>query len=347
MQCSNNLKQLSLAVHTFHDAHDRFPASAFDPMFNSIGLERAGFLLLLFPFIEQNALYSALMQFDANAPSNTDAGARELRNKPSASVLVSALLCPSNGEGRSRWVARTGSNFLTFSNYRGSRADLAGNDTRRDSGNGYHVPHNHADFLSTAHHSPMHRSWLRAGGYVGGFSIITSGASNTVAFSEGLIGLGTAGDRYKEVMASGVDSHHNQIPQFCLDVKGPSGTFRSPTQATQGASDHWLGRRSFEPWPGASQFYTLLPPNSPSCQSGFQWAWISATSNHTGGVNASFMDGAVRFISDTINTTNLHRRPQTLVSSTPHHEPFDGAGTFSFGVWAELGAINSTRSVSL
>jgi prepilin-type processing-associated H-X9-DG protein len=92
-----------------------------------------------------------------------------------------------------------------------------------------------------------------------------------------------------------------------------------------------------------------LPPNSPSCASGWIYAWLTASSYHTGGVNASFLDGSVRFISDTVETKNLWRKPidQSPQNHVTPSRPYDADGTFSYGVWAELGAINSTESVSL
>ena len=67
-----------------------------------------------------------------------------------------------------------------------------------------------------------------------------------------------------------------------------------------------------------------MPPNAPSCSvyaedwNSVMWA---ATSYHPGGVNAVFLDGSVRFISETIDTGNLALPP---VSSGPS----------PYGVWA-------------
>jgi hypothetical protein len=50
MQCTNNLKQIGLAVHNFHDAHTVLPPA-------TISNGRASLFVLLFPFMEQQALY--------------------------------------------------------------------------------------------------------------------------------------------------------------------------------------------------------------------------------------------------------------------------------------------------
>jgi len=62
MQCSNNLKQLTLTVHSFHDVHNRFPASVFDPMAVNLKIRRCGPFPLLLPFMEQSALYNSVMR---------------------------------------------------------------------------------------------------------------------------------------------------------------------------------------------------------------------------------------------------------------------------------------------
>src|SRR5712691_6660808 len=49
MSCTNNLKQLGLAFHNFHDTNNRFPYTT-DCKFNS---DRASWAPLLFPYFEQ------------------------------------------------------------------------------------------------------------------------------------------------------------------------------------------------------------------------------------------------------------------------------------------------------
>jgi prepilin-type processing-associated H-X9-DG protein len=122
-----------------------------------------------------------------------------------------------------------------------------------------------------------------------------------------------------------------------------------------------LGRRGMGPCISDAYFHTLLPPNNPSCygrQSTLDML-ISASSNHTGGINVSFIDGSVHFISDTIETKNLGKAAVGTPRNTA--EPTDGlqlggqpailqdaSGTiFSYGLWGNLGAINDGNVVTL
>ena len=349
MQCTNQLKQITLAVHNFHGTHDRFPAPFADPMAIASEMGRVGFMQIILPQLEQVALYEALVgtrHFVGHG--NAAIYGWDYWERAASKTVVPALLCPSDGGSSSR-----NSDDWTFTNYRGSRGDLAGNDTEDY---GVYPSYNGStldptgDFSTTRQHLNMPRSWLRVGSRPASFTTITSGTSNTVAFSEGTIFTNQESNRYKENVASDVPAHFNRPPQECLNTKGSGGMFRAgqPTWP----ENHWGGRRAWDNFPGATQFYTLLPPNSPSCASGWQYVWMTASSYHTGGVGVSFHDGSVRFVTDTINVTNLHRHypmgsmPQTP-GDNPLNMPTDQDGVFSYGVWAELGAVNSNVSVSL
>jgi prepilin-type N-terminal cleavage/methylation domain-containing protein len=77
-QCQNNLKQIGLAIHNFHDSYQQFPTSgsdwhhgiAYQPTGVPYGpdLQSAGFLYQILPYIEQQNLYN---QTDVTNPSNT------------------------------------------------------------------------------------------------------------------------------------------------------------------------------------------------------------------------------------------------------------------------------------
>src|SRR5262249_10159982 len=82
MKCSNNLKQIALAAHGYHDANERFPGGTIaGPRISSLFVE-------LLPFIEQNPLYQ---QWDFVNASNNYSGS------PSrASTVISIYVCPSH-----------------------------------------------------------------------------------------------------------------------------------------------------------------------------------------------------------------------------------------------------------
>jgi prepilin-type N-terminal cleavage/methylation domain-containing protein len=67
-QCANNLKQIGLALHNFHDTYGQFPTSgsdwhhgiAYNPSGTPYGpdLQSAGWLYQILPFVEQQNLYN-------------------------------------------------------------------------------------------------------------------------------------------------------------------------------------------------------------------------------------------------------------------------------------------------
>ena len=71
---------------------------------------------------------------------------------------------------------------------------------------------------------------------------------------------------------------------------------------------------------------------------------MGASSNHTGGVQVSLMDGSVRFMNDSVQTQNLHltsdRHGDGIHGAVPATTNDANAEIFSYGVWSELGAIN-------
>jgi prepilin-type N-terminal cleavage/methylation domain-containing protein/prepilin-type processing-associated H-X9-DG protein len=112
-QCINNMRQLTLAVHNFHDVNQVFPASQ-DQWINSKGATiGCSWLTRILPFIEQQSVYQ-LYNFDAAwDDANTNA-------KPQTGVIctkIKGFLCPTapaqnirpvnNGRANTDYVATT------------------------------------------------------------------------------------------------------------------------------------------------------------------------------------------------------------------------------------------------
>ncbi len=91
-ECRNNLKQLGLALHGFHDNYTVFPASGWTQAGagNPAG-KFVGWRPLILPFIEQTGLQK-LYDFDSNWWEGT--------NPTAAGVTVKTFLCPSTPNRR-------------------------------------------------------------------------------------------------------------------------------------------------------------------------------------------------------------------------------------------------------
>ena len=83
MMCANNLKQIALALHNYHDVYKCFPPAY---VADSNGKPMHSWRVLILPFLEQQAIYNAY-HFDQpwDSPSN-----RQL-----LSSISSVLRCPS------------------------------------------------------------------------------------------------------------------------------------------------------------------------------------------------------------------------------------------------------------
>lgn len=92
MQCANNVKQLALATHSFHDTYNAFPPARLilnlpevpDIKATRIGMDEPSWLVRLLPFLEQANLHDQWDEYSTygNHPAS-------VRNRP-----VAAFLCP-------------------------------------------------------------------------------------------------------------------------------------------------------------------------------------------------------------------------------------------------------------
>ncbi|WP_010583054.1 DUF1559 domain-containing protein [Schlesneria paludicola] len=80
-QCSNNLKQIGLAIHNYHDTYNQFPLSSVDST-----LSRSGAFASILPFIDQANVYQ-IYDFSLG---NSDAA-----NLKAVSQRINVYLCPS------------------------------------------------------------------------------------------------------------------------------------------------------------------------------------------------------------------------------------------------------------
>ena len=309
MQCSNNMRQLTTTLHTFHETYNRFPASSADANGSGWGASWYGLFPMLLPFLEQQNLYSELIESGRNC--NTES----LKSAPS-------FFCPSDGDG----YARSSGAQRAYSNYRACRAygsDGVVDDDYvmrlvkiGDNDDGTPIEEERVASRNAPH------SWARHNDYTCTMSSITSGTSNTVAFSEGLIGK-DGGDTFKDTVVMEWPITDGQ----CRTYRGPGGVYSSGRTGEGG----WQGRKIWSDIPLQYAFYTILPPNSPSCAYGEAThsagvhdgivpanGIVSASSNHAGGVNVSALDNAGKRVSDAIDKD----------------------------VWKELGAIDSRSSSS-
>ncbi len=121
MKCSNNLKQLAIAVHSFHDANNKMPSNAQVIGYSwSVDSTYSGdmtwtWIARILPYIEQNALATTY-----NIPMGTLGGAYPGVAGQGISASISTLMCPSASDQptASDWP-NIGGIIMGATNYRG------------------------------------------------------------------------------------------------------------------------------------------------------------------------------------------------------------------------------------
>jgi len=177
-----------------------------------------------------------------------------------------------------------------------------------------------------------------------GIRTISDGTSNTMAFSETVRGAGQR--TIRAAIVSNVGPGWEGPPSECAQVRGSGGMIAdtvgtTTVSTTDDKSSRWgmvgdVGRHS--------AFNAVLPPNSPSCaRSGRLY---SASSYHPGGVGVAMADGAVRFVTDSVNAGDpTLRNGQHIPGATGTGG--DWQGPSSWGVWGAMATPAGGESVSL
>ncbi|QDT36942.1 DUF1559 domain-containing protein [Stratiformator vulcanicus] len=113
-QCKNNLKQIGLALHNYHDNYKMFPAGAYATVTGTNGAWAWGTMIL--PFIDQAPLYDNL-----NAGTADPYDQANLVSEP---LVLTAMRCPSDPGPTHNSIYPINAINTTMSNYVGVNSPL-------------------------------------------------------------------------------------------------------------------------------------------------------------------------------------------------------------------------------
>ena len=167
MSCSNNMKQLGLAMHNYHDTHNTFPYGHQLETAGSTHRRDTWFHRIL-PFIEQGNFYELYQ----NAPATYGFSATEYIHTMPASIQgtqIAAMICPSDASSPA-----TGGGGTTIG-FQGTYAVCAGGGT------GVVGTNFNMDMINGDPGGMFYRNSKN------GFAACTDGSSNTLLASEGII----------------------------------------------------------------------------------------------------------------------------------------------------------------
>jgi prepilin-type N-terminal cleavage/methylation domain-containing protein/prepilin-type processing-associated H-X9-DG protein len=308
IHCASNLKQLGLAMNSHASMNGAFPAGSNAPpgtdpnaqpgwWSSNIFLRLSAHVMLL-PFLELQPLYDRL-----NPTQSPSWHVNQFR-----ATRVPTFLCPTASP-------------------RPNPQDGGGNNYSWCTGSSLHAFLNGVVLIETLPSgAPVWRprSPICLNGIMNVFlpispAQITDGLSQTLMAAETLIGrespANTAVYPYDLFYVStGWGTTHALAefpPEAQLNTLG-NAAYSSPVGLTGRNGLYWnLGSHSQTMFNAAAVPNWIHPnlggPNGAGWPSDRNWAVLPARSEHGGGVNAVMCDGAVRFISDTINMTTFQR----------------------------------------
>lgn len=370
MSCSNNFKQIGLGLHNYHSAYQGLPIHGVgagdkhstwwwsNPDWGTAGgynsNHRLSMLVGITPFIEQQALWEKISNpsIETLTPTYTIPAAggvwppmgprpNQIQYIPWSSEVPS-FRCPSD--------PGTGLPALGRTNYGACLGDSIIYSDRgyRDSFNNWEVTQTNAERTNAAcrgffvKHKPM------------AFRDILDGLSNTIAMGEFTTDLGDKDTRTTLIRGGGAVTTENAIrdnPSACQDDATPLIDPLRPRfwasgnvfdGATEGRGYRWADCYSI-----FSGCFTILPPNRENCS--YVWhganpsfaTLVGMSSRHQGGAHVLMGDGAVKFITDSIDAGDS--RAGMVYQNGPGVQR---QGNMSpYGLWGALGTRASKETI--
>ncbi|WP_404306755.1 DUF1559 family PulG-like putative transporter [Neorhodopirellula lusitana] len=379
MSCSNNFKQIGLAIHNYHSAYDQLPrhkTGTGTPGQSGIGTsndynqQQLSIYIGLLPFFEGQALWEQVSnplvgRVDGiiNDPAARGSMASNAWNAfgptpqhsqyPPWLTQIPTLRCPSDpgvglpGYGRTNYAACLGDSPL-----RGGAGPTDNNlnitstlsQYTRASQRGVFVPRTTTKFRD-----------------------ILDGLANTIMAGEIASDLGDRDTRtnvlYNDGMIvrgedpAGVAVTPLGAPSLCsghadIDANRPLfwGSGATTADATRGRGYRWgSGEALF------TTCLTMSPPNSPAClafgnelgvNNWYQRSGVlPPSSRHQGGCHVLMGDGAIKFITDSIEAGDQSKAPVgVLGSATPLPSNVPGSQS-PYGLWGALGSRGSKETI--
>ncbi len=287
MSCGNNLKQIGLALHNYHDTYKSFPPArvrcAPGRTTNCWTTSNISWEARILPFMEQQPLHD---QIDYHRYPGWSGVNTQVMNK-----VVPSYLCPSDpGKGRFTWEDANGNKRVgglpnrdsAPTNYVGCIGPDKLLRTRSGESKGI--------FVEARYRNANDRGETMT------LADVLDGTSNTVVVSECIISF-----PYRAVNASGTNSFtgiDNTADSVFINANG-CGIGGTTTNSRRQRGYSWFRGEH----PSSDHFSTLMTPNSrwTDCGNNTDRAMFTARSVHPGGVQATMGDGSVTFVADTID----------------------------------------------
>jgi prepilin-type N-terminal cleavage/methylation domain-containing protein len=340
MTCQNNLKQIALANHTFHDAHQKFPEFNTSQRKGNTGKGgyADGFSVFagILPFIEQEAMFNqiAFPYQSTNQRMVTcfiSSWADWQRIMPvcqtAAKTKIPMFRCPSDTStgitskfhnAGTTWYLDSPGVFNSGTDTNSDPTPVAGTNyvACNGSGTGYNYD---STYLTDGIFHGVRKTIS--------FDAITDGASNTIMYGETIIGDYSFNETESTKPYARCSYHDLSVLKYIgnfvdTPTNGSSGLAENSAGTTNPiyADDNldinsvietygvgWYGYRGCA-WisakANATGFTTFSSPNPSHPDFGVMHGgpgFYASRSHHSGGINAAYADGTVHFTNDGID----------------------------------------------
>jgi len=305
-KCSNNLKQLGIAIHAYHDANLKFPANQQQIGVNVWESVSAHYFIL--PYVEQGNVFSQIV-----IPNNTLGAGKSQNGKGNGgnwgtayngamNVKMSVFICPSSPQAPARGTNPAG-------------WDGPGSNYGWSVGSRVWLNWDGDNLLGTSRSNGIIAQQTERR-----MADVTDGLSNTLLASE---------------LLSGSNAPQSGPGKFPFDIfyagDGPFNSVANKDNPTVAELDA-IGSAAKNSPQGIKSNNGTMPLWYPGGQSALNtaatpnWKWPSAGGNccpggahdwtpgimpprsmHTGGVNSVMGDGSVRFLRDSVDLLTFQR----------------------------------------
>jgi prepilin-type N-terminal cleavage/methylation domain-containing protein/prepilin-type processing-associated H-X9-DG protein len=347
MSCGNNFKQLGLGLHNYHAAYNKLPQQrggtyALGGDSNAFNLS---FLVGVLPFIEQQALWEQVsnpMNINRDGSPRTPVwpamgGAPwDAAYRPWA-TQVGSYRCPSD-------PTEAPLDRVAFTNYAACEGDAifeqhhnGKNDNGTSSGDG-------------TWGAEAGNRWARGtfhGRNFTSFRDILDGLSNTIMCGEIVVGNGQ-----REIISSiHRDGNVASVAPISFATSGVIDPLRpnfwSASANWDPEPNHQRGRRWSDGRQTYTTFVTIRPPNSYNvCRGEGNFGIYTAASRHQGGCHVLMGDGAVKFVTESIEAGNQSHVPFGRAQAPGGDN--DGVGRESpYGLWGALGTADMSETIKV
>jgi prepilin-type N-terminal cleavage/methylation domain-containing protein/prepilin-type processing-associated H-X9-DG protein len=353
MSCSNNFKQIGLAIHNYHAAFNQMPThgagtnpeppDAWYKTSTTGNRMRLSALVPMLPYIEQQGLWEQISNPSTQRTDGTVQSPPWPAMGPTPDQIqytpwvneIPTFRCPSDpgrglpALGRTNYGACLGDSIwqLHFGPYNNNRSAIT-------SGRAQQARAAHRGFFM-----PLHDSEFRDA---------LDGLSNTIAMGEMITALQDGDKRGNSVATNGGNSGPfglaalRRNPNICTDngyVDPERPQFWLPEWQQQNRRNFARGHRWADYLPLMSGVTTILPPNREACgRYNALGTTLVATvsSRHQGGAHVLMGDGAVRFVTDSIEAGNSNAE-NIWQNNVP-------GSASPYGLWGALGTRASKET---